>query len=339
MSEKDMNEKNMVERYIYEVTKRVPQKMREEIKLELETLIEDMCGEEGYTVEQALEKLGDPAEFAKQYRGENNYIIGPDYYDNYMWIIKIGFFALIISAIVSGVVNGVTDAGDVKGFFKIFFREGFETVIMGTLTMVGLVTIMFAVFEHKKVKVDIKPETKWTPDTLPEIPNKKALISRADCLINIVFTVAFAGVLVFVPQVFGTFESTEKGIRSISCVFNLAEWSSILPLFIFILAVGLFDEIVKLICGQYCKTVMYSSIVCNVISIVGNCILFKCMNIWNMDFANSLLEQFDKTSYGKGDILNYWGRDAFNNAIVGLLAAICCLEVIVTVYKTYKYSR
>ena len=37
-----MNENEMIERYIYEVTRRVPQKTREEIRLELQTLIEDM---------------------------------------------------------------------------------------------------------------------------------------------------------------------------------------------------------------------------------------------------------------------------------------------------------
>ena len=38
-----MNEKDMIARYIYEVTKRVPQETQQEISLELQSLIEDMC--------------------------------------------------------------------------------------------------------------------------------------------------------------------------------------------------------------------------------------------------------------------------------------------------------
>ena len=51
-----MNEKDMMERYIYEVTKRVSQKARKEIKLELQTLIEDMCEEEEMTMETNIAK-------------------------------------------------------------------------------------------------------------------------------------------------------------------------------------------------------------------------------------------------------------------------------------------
>ena len=61
-----MSEKEMIERYIYEVVKRVPQAVKEEIRMELQELIEDMCGEEGSNVETVLQKLGDPAEFAKR---------------------------------------------------------------------------------------------------------------------------------------------------------------------------------------------------------------------------------------------------------------------------------
>ena len=46
-----MNEKDMIERYIYDVVKRVPQESREEIRLELQSLIDDMCEQEDISVE------------------------------------------------------------------------------------------------------------------------------------------------------------------------------------------------------------------------------------------------------------------------------------------------
>ncbi len=338
-NQSDDKEKEMVERYIYEVTKRVPQNMRKEIKMELETLIEDMREEEGDTVEGVLEKLGDPNEFAKQYRGDKNYVIGPDYYDNYIWIIKLGAIAIGISAIVSAIVHGLTGADDVKTFIKEFMKEGFTTATSGICAMVGVVTVIFAILEYYKVKVDIKPEVKWSPSDLPAVPDKKAMISRADSIISIVIFFILAGMLVFVPEVFGMFKSSDAGIQSVCCVFNLDEWNRIAPFFVFTLAIGMFDEIVKLIYGQYCKAVMYSSIICNGLSIVCTFILFKGMNIWNPQFGTELLNELEKEAYSKGDILRYWGTDTFSNAIISFIAVICCVEVGFTVYKTYRYGK
>ncbi len=339
MSGKDMNEKEMVERYIYEVTKRVPQKMRDEIKLELETLIEDMCNEEECSVEEVLERLGDPAEFAKKYRGENSYIIGPDYYDNYIWILKIGLFGLAISAIVAGIVNGLSGAADFKDFLKDFMSEGILTLASGVCAMVGTLTIIFGVLEYYKVKVDIKPEAKWSPATLPAVPDKKSLISRGDSVFNIVIMVIFGAMLAFVPEVFGMFKITDSGVEIVWSVFNLDQWNDILPVFLLSLSVGLFDEILRLIYGQYCKVVMYSSIICNSIMIACSVILLKFMNIWNPQFASKLLSELDKVEYSKGDILFYWGTETFNDIVLAVLCLINIVGMMITVYRTYRYSK
>ena len=170
----DMDETEMINRYIYEVTKRVPQKQRKEIELELSELIEDMK-EEG-TIEDILTKLGNPEEFAKRYRDENNYVIGPDYYDDYMWLVKIGAFGIAISSIVSAVVQGFTDVQEWKDFFKVFFREGISSFIVGTISFLGMLTIIFILLERLKIKVDIKPDKEWAPSQLPAIPTKRTLI-------------------------------------------------------------------------------------------------------------------------------------------------------------------
>ena len=64
-----MSEQEMIERYIYEVVRRVPSEAREEIRMEIGALIEDMQNGAGLSVQAVLEKLGDPAVFAIRYRG------------------------------------------------------------------------------------------------------------------------------------------------------------------------------------------------------------------------------------------------------------------------------
>lgn len=219
-----MNELEMMERYIYEVTRRVPQDMREEIGMELKALIEDMK-EEGSTMEEVLKKLGSPTEFAKRYKEGPEYLIGPEYYDNYMWVIKIALIGIGISAIVSGIVQGLTGAMDFGDFFSVFFREVLTNAINGTYSVIGIVTIIFAILEWQKVKVSIKPEEKWsvselsknvanvkswTPSLLPPIPDKRAVISRGDSVVSIIFITFFAALLAFAPQLFGAFHQEGK---------------------------------------------------------------------------------------------------------------------------------
>ena len=332
----DMDETEMINRYIYEVTKRVPQKQRKEIELELSELIEDMK-EEG-TIEEILTKLGNPEEFAKRYRDENNYVIGPDYYDDYMWLVKIGAFGIAISSIVSAVVRGFTDVQEWKDFFKVFFREGISSFIVGTISFLGMLTIIFILLERLKIKVDIKPDKEWAPSQLPAIPTKKAMISRGESILSIIICMVLMGMFIFVPQVFGAFVTTDTGIKSINCIFNLEQWDSLVPYFVLIFAIGVFDEIVKIIHGQYCMAVMYCSIVCNVVSVAVSFILLKCTDVWNPNFANELLIQVGKQEYAKGDILRYWNTDIFSNYILGFIILISCIEVVSVIYHTYKYG-
>ena len=337
--EQNVNDKDMVERYIYDVTRRVPEKQRQDIRLELTSLIEDMCEEEGATVEEVLEKLGSPAEFAKRYRDENNYIIGPDYYDNYIWVLKIGALATVISSIISAIIHGILSAGGFDDFINEFFKEGISAGISGLYTLVGIVTIVFVVLERLKVKVDIKPEDKWSPSSLPALPEKKALLSRGESIASIIIHVVLIGIFVFVPEIFGVFESTDNGFRSVSNVFNLEKWSSIVPWFVGILGIAVFDDIVKVIYGKYCKAVMYSSIICNAISFGCIVVIFKFKDVWNPSFAKDLLAYTGKEAYSEGDILRFWGTDRISNIIIAFIFVISCLEIGVTVYKSLKYSE
>lgn len=72
----------MVNRYIYAVTQKLPQSQREDIAIELRGLIEDMLEERAEQgngkendVEEVLE-LGSPRSLADKYRGKKKYIIG-----------------------------------------------------------------------------------------------------------------------------------------------------------------------------------------------------------------------------------------------------------------------
>jgi len=68
---------NLIDLYIYEVTRRLPEKNREDIALELRSTIEDMLPEhyKEEEVKAVLTKLGNPAILANSYRDQPMYLI------------------------------------------------------------------------------------------------------------------------------------------------------------------------------------------------------------------------------------------------------------------------
>lgn len=342
-----------MDRYIYDVVRRVPQDSREEIRLELQSLIEDMCMEPESSMEQVLQKLGDPAEFAKRFRDHGSYLIGPDYYDHYLWVMKLALLGVGISALLSALILGISKSDNPVHFFVVFFQDFFTTLISGALSVMGIVTLIFAVMEYQKVKLQKKPEktwsvkelsknkasvNTWTPGLLPAIPDKRAVISRGDSVVSIIFIIILSALLLFTPQIFGAFHYENGQLTSIACIFNLGEWRRIMPLFLFTLFVGLIDEIIRLVIGYYCKPVMYTSMICNALQIIFAVLLLKCSPLWNPDFAKEVADMAGVRAFSRGDLLHYWGTDFFSNLLLTIICLLSLLEIAVAVYKTLKYS-
>jgi len=76
----------IIDLYIQEVTRRLPEKSREDIALELRSTIEDMLPDD-YSeedVKPVLEKMGNPAILASGYLDRPMHLIGPRYFDVYI---------------------------------------------------------------------------------------------------------------------------------------------------------------------------------------------------------------------------------------------------------------
>ncbi|MEB9851781.1 hypothetical protein P4K42_32030, partial [Bacillus cereus] len=72
---------NLIDLYIQEVAKRLPEKNREDITLELRSTIDDMLPED-YN-EKDVKKLGSPVSLANGYLDRPMHLIGPRYFDVY----------------------------------------------------------------------------------------------------------------------------------------------------------------------------------------------------------------------------------------------------------------
>lgn len=102
---------DLIERYIYDVTKRLDEKKRKDIEDELRVNIYDMLGDdlsEEHIVD-VLKQLGRPSDLALEYKDKKSYLISPRQFDDYIKVLKIVFIVFIAVTIFGSVVGSILD--------------------------------------------------------------------------------------------------------------------------------------------------------------------------------------------------------------------------------------
>ena len=353
MSQKKQNE--LIERYLYDVTRRLPEKQKKDIEEELRTLIEDMLAEyegngkeESENIKEVLEELGDPARLALKYRDGEDHLIGGTYYPVYCQILKIVLLCVTVGMAVSAVISFFVTAGN-NGINTV--DAVVETVENGFINIAAIpgalleafacVTLVFFLLERNQVRLQ-GTENVWKITSLPPVPAKKAVISRGDSIAGLVFSVLVIVLLVCAPEFAGAWVKDGNGNMVAISIFNMSIWNRILPLFIITLACGIVDDFVKLIAGCYKLTVMYVSIFCTIVSMIVTVYTFKVYEIFNPDFVKEISAVTGKTFDSKHDIMLYWNTGIGGMSLSDIFVRLICLglgiELAVTVYRTLRYG-
>lgn len=356
-----LDDKELMGRYIYQVIRRLSRAQRDEVRMELEELISDMYADKG-SMETVLTQLGDPAEFAKQYQNDRQYLIGPEYFETYLWFVKVILICTAVPILAVSLIHAFGQAAvfTSQNAAPIIIRaivdgltKGFSDVLISCVSAFGAVTLIFAVMERQKVKIETKKaekwsigklseqkktaESRWTPSFLEPLPDKKALISRGDSIAGIVFIVIFCVLLIFAPQFFAAFFPENETVKTVP-VFNLDQWGTILPVFVLSLLVGLADEILQLVVGCYCKLVMVSNIVCGAIQIVLSVVVLKILPIWNPNFVSEIQSALGGEASSAEKFLSFWNADMVSNGLLAFIVLFTLVDIGVTIYKTLRYG-
>ena len=197
-----MVKNDLIDRYIYAVTKHMKSAMKKDVAAELETIIQDMleerCGDVTPTerdIKVVLTELGTPAELSSKYKGETqDCLIGQPYYSLYVYVLKI------VTACVSGgmLLAQIMAALTSHTIWYIAIYHTIGGILGGILTGFAFVTLLFAFFYKKGIKVDGLNDG---IDNLPPVPQKRNQISKADAIIGIIFSVIFTIVFLVCPQI------------------------------------------------------------------------------------------------------------------------------------------
>lgn len=254
---------DLIERYIYAVTRHLPRKQREDVSQELRTLIDDMlmerCGETAPTekdVRIVLIELGSPQElYAKYDDSAEKCLIGQPYYSTYLYVMKVVVIAVTIGMAFANLILQMIEG---QGWFEAV--TGWLAMTYNSLLAAfAIVTLLFAFFYHKGIRIS-EP---FNFDDLPPVPKKSQEVSRWENIAGIVFCLLFAIIFLLAPEVLCVFiEGTPVSLFEITTIRET--WFIIVAF----TACGIIREAVQLTEGRYNKKVMTTALITNGISAV-----------------------------------------------------------------------
>jgi hypothetical protein len=328
----------LIDRYIYDVTRRLPEKQREDIAKELSGLIEDMlaqrAGDENSNnadIEAVLTELGEPSALAAKYSGRPRYLIGPELFDTYTMVVKIAVAAAAFGMLVALTVGyAVTPPDNIGEVFGNIIASIFSAAIQGF----ALVTLVFALIEH--FAVDLKnakwKKEKWHPSDLPEIPVKGEKIRRSEPIVGIIFIILFFVILNFNPGLLSIFK---KGFSPIP-VFDISVLMVYMSIINISFAVSIIKEIMKLVFGRYNIRFAAISLILSSISLILTVIVFSNFHIWNWNFVSGLQQVYGFSLPAHYDAMQTY--TIFAKVFLGVIIFAYVVESITTVIKTIRYN-
>ena len=173
---------SLIDRYVAEVGRYLPEKDRSDIEAEIRTMVDDMLEERGRSaaademvVAETLEQIGDPKLLAARYAPPKRYLIGPEWYEGYVIMLRrVLFTALPIVAVVTFVLALSNSPLDFIGALGDAVARAFN---IGTQILFW-VTLVFVLLERSGEKPDDLPESGsrgWTVDQLPAMPRRRQI--------------------------------------------------------------------------------------------------------------------------------------------------------------------
>ena len=313
---------DLIERYIYAVTRRLPRKQRDDVAQELRGLIDDMLAErcdgrppQEKDIRVVLTELGSPQElYAKYDENAQRALIGPPYYGSYVLVLKIVLscagFGLTLAALLSQAVE--------PQLWYAALGQWLSMLWQGLVTAFAFVTVLFAVFSRRGIPIG-EP---FNFDDLPPVPRKSREISVWEPVVGIVFSVIFAVIFLWAPQ-FVAFRWEDGTVTPLFLVEALRQrWY----LFAGITVCGVAGESVKLLERRYNKKVMGITVAANLLSAV----LFTCWltddAVYNPTFAQGVMENIPAAAF----------LENLPALFLAFLLLILALDTGETVYKTLR---
>ncbi|WP_341953565.1 permease prefix domain 1-containing protein [Salinibacterium sp. TMP30] len=225
------------DRYVAATLRSLPERQRQDIEAELRALIADAiddrreAGADADSAErEVLTGLGAPARLAASYSDRSLYLIGPEFYLDYLRVLKLLLSTLVPLWFVFFALVTFTDGSPAEVAFGGALYSAFETAV----TIAFFTTLVFAIIERVSA-VRTKRKATWDPSSLPEVRKKTGYFTE---LIGGVIFLAVIVIALVLAQTLGAVEGAdgtkvgpvssglwESGVFYIALLFGIASIS------------------------------------------------------------------------------------------------------------------
>ncbi|MBU2610849.1 MAG: hypothetical protein KJ606_07890, partial [Chloroflexi bacterium] len=201
---------NLIDTYVSEVGRHLPQKSRADIEAEMRSVLEDMLDErskkagkpaDDEMVFDLLKEYGAPEKVAASYLPERH-LIGPQLFPLFMLVVKIVFSVLGIMALIGFGIAVATTGVTSQAFLELLGKSILQAA-GGAIQVFGNIVLVFAILQRVLPASELKDEEsrEWEPRSLLKItpPDRVGIPGPVfEILLN------FAAILVFnfYPQLF-----------------------------------------------------------------------------------------------------------------------------------------
>ncbi|HLR65581.1 MAG TPA: hypothetical protein VK105_00395 [Virgibacillus sp.] len=329
---------DLIEVYIHEVTRRLPEKSRADIALELRLTIEDMLPDD-YTEEDiktVLGKLGNPATLASGYRDQPMHLIGPRYFDIYVSLLKMILPIAAAIALISMVAEYFIDYSGEEAVVNVVLTimgVGIWTIIGVGIQVFFWLTLIFAILERIDKEKDQQPLStslnKWTPDDLksiPYIPKNKA-ITKGEVFGSLMWTAIWATLYFYANHLVGVYEGGEAGLEFVIPALNQSVLLLYWPIVLVVIALEIGLALYKLIKGQWTKKVAIFQTVLELIATAVFIAILSNPNLMNHEFITYMSDLFTITAM------------QIETRLVGGIIIIFILTAAISVYNGFRKAK
>jgi hypothetical protein len=204
----------LFERYIYDVGRRLPKKLRPDVERELRSLLQDAleerAAEAGRPADEemavgVLQEFDPPQRMAASYGPRRRCLIGPALYPAYQLAVAI-VLAIIGAIYAFGLIIGLSDlleAGPVEAV-----ANSLAGLFSALTSALGSITLVFAAVERVPPAENLQPlgerhDATWDPRCLPKMRSEDEPISVGGLAIGIFMSAALLILFNFFPEKIG----------------------------------------------------------------------------------------------------------------------------------------
>ncbi len=198
-----MEPKELINRYVHEVGRSLPHKLRADVQTELYSLLEEALEERAKTAgrppdeEMAVEVLrefGEPEEVARRY-GPSRYLVGPAFYPVFILVLRI--VLIVLGGVFGlGLLVGLRQSNSIWADLGLTLLKMIPQFGGYALMIVGLLALIFTILERTTTAAVNAPED-WNPRDLPAVEDP----DRAE-RVELIAGICFLGILLVTLNIF-----------------------------------------------------------------------------------------------------------------------------------------